>query len=114
MAREPEAPAIVVQRFVAAINQQDLDSALMCVSASVVTAAYGGVTETVGMRALEAKLEDHFAARPKRRVFVQGRFLASERVIQNETYGAGLAGGDKRVAIYQVAGELITRIDYLR
>jgi hypothetical protein len=114
MAREPQAPATIVQRFVAAINQQDLEGALSCVSASIVTAVYGGSTETVGMRALGDQLAESFAVRPKLRVAVQGRFLASDRVIQNENFGAGLTGGEKRVTIYQVAGELITRIEYLR
>jgi hypothetical protein len=114
MMREPELNTVIVQRFTDALNKQDMDAAMACVSASVVTASYGGSTETVGMRALEAALEQHFAEKPKKKLSIQGRFLATDKVVQNESYGAGLGAGDKRVAIYWIAGELISRIDYMR
>jgi hypothetical protein len=114
MRRVPDPPQVIVQRLTDAINKQDLETISGILAANCVVAAQHGGTESVGAPALRAQFEALFEARPKARVSVMGRMALGDTVVQHETISRGLAVAEKRIAIYTVVHEKVTRLDLIR
>lgn len=112
--RIPDPPPIIVQRLTDAVNKQDLDTILGLLAANVVVAAFNGGTETVGAPALKAIYENLFGEQPKARLSVTGRLTQGDQVAQQEVLSRGLAVVERRIAIYTVLHEKVTRVDLIR
>jgi len=96
MRRVPDPPHVVVQRLTDAFNKQDLDAVSLCLAANCVVANHGGETVQVGAPAICAQ------------------YAAAFKVVQHEAVNRGLTSADRRIAIYTVAGEKVTRVEFLR
>ena len=114
MRRVADPPQVTIQRLTDAINKQDIDAIGGILAANCVVAALHGGTESVGAPALRAQYEALFEARPKARVSVMGRMALGDTVVQHETIVRGLAVTEKRIVIYTVAHEKVTRLDLIR
>jgi hypothetical protein len=114
MRRVPDPPQVIVQRLTDAINKQDLEGVTALLAANCVVAVQNGGTESVGAPALRSQYEALFEERPKARVSVLGRMALGETVIQHESIGRGLGAAEKRIVIYTVVHEKVTRLDLIR
>jgi hypothetical protein len=115
MPRRPEdPPPVIVQRFVDAFNKHDGEGLHATLAANVVVAAFNGGTESVGAPALRAACERLFEEKPLPRLAVTGRVAHGDCVVQHETVTRGLAVLEKRIAIYTVLHEQVTRVDLIR
>lgn len=114
MRRIPDPPQVIVQRLTDAFNKQDLDAVSLCLAANCVVANHGGETMQVGAPAICADYAAAFEERPKVRIGVMGRMVQGDKVVQHEALNRGLTGGDRRIAIYTVAGEKVTRVELMR
>ncbi len=114
MRRVPDPPQVIVQRLTDAVNKQDLETVTSILAANCVVATLHGGTESVGAPALRAQYEALFEERPKARVSVMGRMALGETVIQHEAISRGLGAAEKRIVIYTVLHEKVTRLDLIR
>jgi len=115
MARRPvDPPPVVVQRFVEAFNKHDGEGLHAVLAANVIVAVFNGGTESVGAPALRAACESLFAEKPLPRLAVTGRLAHGDAVIQHETITRGLQMIEKRIAIYTVLHEQVSRVDLIR
>lgn len=110
----PDPPQVIVQRLTDAFNKQDLDAVSALIAANCVVAAFGGGTEQVGAPAICAQYADAFEERPKIRINLMGRMVQGDIVVQHEALSRGLAQSDRRIAVYTVAGEKVTRVEFIR
>jgi len=114
MRRVPDPPHVVVQRLTDAFNKQDLDAVSLCLAANCVVGNHGGETVQVGAPAICAQYAAAFEERPKARISLMGRMVQGHKVVQHEAVNRGLTSADRRIAIYTVAGEKVTRVEFLR
>ena len=114
MRKPPEPPQVTIQRLTEAINKQDLEAISALLAVNCVVAGFGGGTESVGAPALRGQYEALFEARPKARVSVMGRMALRDIVVQHETLSRGLSVAERRIAIYTVVHEKVTRLDLIR
>lgn len=114
MRRVPDPPHVVVQRLTDAFNKQDLETVSQCLAANCVVANHGGETEQVGAPAICAQYAAAFEERPKIRIGLLGRMVQGDKVVQHESITRGLTSADRRIAIYTVAGDKVTRVELLR
>lgn len=114
MRRIPDPPQVIVQKLTDAFNKQDLDAVSLLIAANCVVAAHGGETEQVGAPAICAQYHDAFEERPKVRIGVMGRMVQGNIVVQHESVSRGLGVGDRRIAVYTVNGEKVTRVEFIR
>lgn len=114
MRRVPDPPQVTIQRLTEALNKQDLDTITEILAANCVVAAFNGGTELVGAPALRAQYEALFEERPKARMSVMGRMALGDTVVQHEAISRGLGAAEKRIAIYTVQHEKVTRLDLIR
>jgi hypothetical protein len=112
--RIPDPPPIIIQRLTEAFNKQDLDTILGVLAVNVVVAVFNGGTETVGAPTLKAIYEEMFAEQPKPRLSVTGRLSQGDQVAQQEVLTRGLTVVERRIAIYTVLHEKVTRVDLIR
>ncbi len=114
MRRIPDPPQVIIQRLTDAINKQDMETIGGLLAANCVVAMLHGGTESVGAPALRARYEALFGERPKPRVSVMGRMALGETVVQHEAISRGLGAAEKRIVIYTVVHEKVTRLDLIR
>ena len=113
MAKDPDTPQIIVQQLIEALNRQDIDAVMRALAGNCVIAAYGGATETVGAPAVRNIVLDLFEERPKARVNVMGRMALGAFVIQHESVARALET-ERRIAIYTVHNDKVSRIEFIR
>jgi hypothetical protein len=115
MARRPlDPPPVIVQRFVDAFNKHDGEGVHAVLAANCVVAVFNGGTQSVGAPALRAACERLFEERPLPRMAITGRLAHGDCVVQQETVTRGLQVIEKRIAIYTVLHEQVTRVDLIR
>lgn len=115
MARRPvDPPPVVVQRLNEAFNKQDIEAVGAVLAVNCVIAAFNGGTEMVGAPAIRSRYLEMFEASPRPRLSVTGRLAQGDIVAQQETIAAGLTVLERRIAIYTVLHERVTRVDLIR
>lgn len=114
MRRIQDPPQVTVQKLTDAFNKQDLDAVSLLIAANCVVASHGGETEQVGAPAICAQYHDAFVERPKVRIGVLGRMVQGNIVVQHESVSRGLGVGGRRIAVYTVNGEKVTRVEFIR
>ncbi|KAF0187257.1 MAG: hypothetical protein FD124_3322 [Alphaproteobacteria bacterium] len=114
MRRIPDPPQVIVQKLTAAFNKHDLDAVSVLIAANCVVAAHGGETEQVGAPAICAQYHAAFEERPRLRIGVMGRMVQGNIVVQHESLSRGLGVGERRIAVYTVNGEKVTRVEFIR
>jgi hypothetical protein len=112
--RIPDPPPVIVQRLTEAFNKQDLETIFGLLAVNVVVAAFNGGTESVGAPALRNVYEALFEGQPKPRLSVTGRLAQGDIVAQQEVLSRGLTTLERRVALYTVQHEKVTRVDLVR
>lgn len=114
MRRVPDPPHVVVQKLTDAFNKQDLETVGACLAANCVVANHGGETVQVGAPAVAAKYAEAFEERPKVRLSVLGRMSQGDKVVQHESVNRGMTTEDRRIAVYTVANQKVTRVEFIR
>ena len=114
MRRVPDPPHVIVQRLTDAFNKQDLDTVSDCLAANCVVAEHAGETVQVGAPAICAQYAAAFEERPKIRISVMGRMSQGDKVVQHEAVSRGMTSEDRRIALYTVAGDKVTRVEFIR
>lgn len=114
MRRVPDPPHVIVQRLTDAFNKQDIDAVSDCLAANCVVANHGGETVQVGAPAIAAAYVEAFEERPKVRLSVTGRMSQGDKVVQHEAVSRGLTAEDRRIALYTVVGDKVTRVEFIR
>lgn len=114
MRRPLEPPHVIVQKLTDAFNKQDLDLVSECLAANCVVAEHEGGTVQVGAPAIAAQYAAAFEERPKIRISVLGRMYQGDKVVQHESVGRGMAAEDRRLALYTVVNQKVTRVEFIR
>jgi hypothetical protein len=114
MRRITDPPQVTVQKLTDAFNKQDIDAVSVLVAANCVVAAHHGETEQVGAPAICAQYLAAFEERPKLRIGVLERMVQGNIVVQHESLSRGFGAAERRIALYTVAGEKVTRVEFIR